>query len=528
MSDSATQPAPEVAGRLPRRIVIVGRNESAWMAAAVLSRFCARLNCRVTIVTAGDPQEEFVGEATQPSLRGLIANLLGDDHDMMRACRATWHLATQYSDWAAPERNFWIPLRDNDSRLLSTTLFHGWLAERIAGRLLRPLHTYALHWGASLAGSAPHGFAGDSSITASGTFAWQLCGQRLAEWLKAKAVSCGVEIVTGLVTHAARNERGGIERLRLDGGQDVPGDLFIDCSGPAATLMRAVLPGIDMHRSIGTSSHRMIRVRMPGQRRIPPFTRLTAVPEGWCWHLSLHGLTEAGLQFDSDLTDDDTAWHGLREFLQQNGLGDADTALRGFAGEKMSQTSTGRTQFRIDNVVAIGSTAGRVDPLISAGRHVAQLGLELLIELFAERDPSLAAVRQYNLQMRQTVDELSEFARLHYLLSRRNDSAFWRKAAEAPVSEALKHRLSLFTASGHCGRLNAESFGEARYQHLLAGCGRLPNRPAVHAQTTPPADIQRALREVLKQNDLQLKDLPLHEELLDWVHSAPGNGQRSA
>jgi hypothetical protein len=40
--------------------------------------------------------------------------------------------------------------------------------------------------------------------------------------------------------------------------------------------------------------------------------------------------------------------------------------------------------------------------------------------------------------------------------------------------------------------------------------------------------IQSALRALLKSNESALKDLPLHEELLDWIHMGQGGLQKSA
>ena len=64
-----------VTGRLPRRIIIVGNNESAWMAAALLAAQSTPLECRVTVLANGPVQSEFPGEASLPSLRGLLTNL---------------------------------------------------------------------------------------------------------------------------------------------------------------------------------------------------------------------------------------------------------------------------------------------------------------------------------------------------------------------------------------------------------------------------------------------------------------------
>jgi tryptophan 7-halogenase len=537
MSQSTERIPVEVSGRLPKRIVIVGNTESAWMAAAVLARWSNRLNCRITVVSDGAPTEEFIGEATQPSIRGLLANLGIEEHEMMRRCHATYHLATQFSDWVQQDRDFWVPLTAHDTRLESTTAFHGWLAERGKGRLLRPFHSYALHWGAALAGKAPYGFSADSPISTDGTFAFQLDGQKFAGYLRSAAIDSGVQEINGNTESVAPNGRGGIAQVRLTTGNAVPGDLFIDCTGHESVLMSAVLSDSAAASLTHELCDRAIRVRLPGRRQVPPFSRIAGHSSGWTWQSAFSSGIEIGLAFSSHNTDDDMAWSELRDIVRASGFGDPasgedqpdDSTTSDHGGPQCASLQAHRkSRFWQGNVIALGTAAGRVDPVISAGRHMTQMGIELLIESFPERSPSDASIDHYNKRMRHAADELSDFAQLHYLLSRRADSEFWRTATETHPSPGLQQRLALYNASGFLDATVSEAFGEARYQHLLAGCGRLPEQPSLRAQTADPSAIQDALRAILKQNETALKDLPLHEELLDWIHSAQPGFQQSA
>ena len=105
---STQKPRPEaVAGRLPKRVVIVGNNESAWMAAAYLwspvreTGLPNHGRCQRSSRVVNSP-----GESSLPSLRGLLSNLQIDEHQMMQQTQGTYHLATQFSDWVQSERDF--------------------------------------------------------------------------------------------------------------------------------------------------------------------------------------------------------------------------------------------------------------------------------------------------------------------------------------------------------------------------------------------------------------------------------------
>ena len=130
--------------------------------------------------------------------------------------------------------------------------------------------------------------------------------------------------------------------------------------------------------------------------------------------------------------------------------------------------------------------------------------------------------------MRLATEEIRDATQLHYLLSKRKDSDFWCNAAATTVSSELTQRLALYEAVGHVGHLTPEALPEASYQYLLTGCGRLPSSPTLQAKAADPNQIQQGLRDLLKFNETTLKNLPLHEELLDWIHTAPNPVQKSA
>jgi len=513
-----------VTGRLPRRIVIVGNNESAWMAAAMLAVHSAPLECRVTVLANGPVQSEFPGEASLPSLRGLLANLRIDEHEMMRHCQATYCLATQFSDWVQCERDFWKPFSAEPNRPTSMSLFEGWHVERSRGRLLRPFHSYSLHWGAALAGKSPYGFSGPSPISQSGSYAFHVDGQSFASWLKAIALQSGTEEVSGVIQQVAKNGRGGVAQVKLTNGTTLAGDFFIDATGSESRLMGATLNDEFVSWNDRLPADRMIQIRLPGRRQIPPYTRVTGLPAGWSWQIPLANSIDSGYLFQSSVSSDDEALHQFQSLLKLDGI-----KLEKLPEPSIMPFASGRrTSFWRDNLLALGTASCRIDPLTSAGRHLTQLGLEMFLELFPDRSCNRTLSEYYNERMRMATEEIRDASQLHYLLSKRKDSEFWRNAATLAASSELIQRLALYDAVGHVGHLTPEALPEAGYLYLLTGCGRLPASPTLQARAADPNQIQQGLRDLLKFNETTLKNLPLHEELLDWIHTAPNAIQKSA
>ena len=269
---------------------------------------------------------------------------------------------------------------------------------------------------------------------------------------------------------------------------------------------------------------RMIQIRLPGRRQIPPYTRVTGLPAGWSWQIPLANSIDSGYLFQSSLSSNEEALQQFQSLLKLDGI-----KLEELPEPSIMPFASGRrTSFWRDNLLALGTAACRIDPLTSAGRHLTQLGLEMFLELFPDRSCNRTLSEYYNERMQMATEEIRDATQLHYLLSKRKDSDFWRNTVTLPVSSELTQRLALYDAVGHVGHLTPEALPEAGYLYLLTGCGRLPASPTLQARAADPNQIQQGLRDLLKFNETTLKNLPLHEELLDWIHTAPNAVQKSA
>ncbi|MFZ9092480.1 MAG: tryptophan 7-halogenase, partial [Planctomycetaceae bacterium] len=107
---------------------------------------------------------------------------------------------------------------------------------------------------------------------------------------------------------------------------------------------------------------------------------------------------------------------------------------------------------------------------------------------------------------------------LHYSLNQRTDTPFWIAAREAPLSAGLKRRLDLYSESGYIDLLLPDAFPDTSYYHLLTGSGRFPRRASSLALSISSDRIQEILSAIELQNNLALRELPVHEELLNRIH----------
>jgi tryptophan halogenase len=170
------------------------------------------------------------------------------------------------------------------------------------------------------------------------------------------------------------------------------------------------------------------------------------------------------------------------------------------------------------NCVAIGLSAGFVEPLESTGLYLSEFGARMLLEYFplAENRPGLAWM--YNRTINQTYDEIVDFVALHYVLSARRDTPFWRAATEpSRRSERLAAYLDFWEAkppsvldftSAH------QLFSHQSYEFILYGMGW---RPSVLATVREPLSLSAARAARLRS---MAASLPDHEALIARLRAA--------
>ncbi len=501
---------------LPKRIAIVGGGTTGWMAAALLGRCFSHLGIKITVIEPPGKRGIGVGEATIPSIHRLIDNLGISENEFMVACDATFKLGIQFSDWLQVDRDYWHPFGICGARIDSRDLFQFWFSERSQKRILRPYHSYSLHWGASLASKSPHLFGGTSPISHTKSYAFHMDAVKFADYLQTYATqTLGVEYLSDTVEGFSPNGRGGIAQLKLASGNSVPAEFFLDCTGFQSQLIEHFLgvEFIDWSKELLCDRAVAIRNTVAGQ--LPPYTRAAALEAGWYWNIPLINRTGFGYVYSSNHTDDQAALERLRSSVMPD-----DTQQSNSSEPLFLKLRVGRLkEFWKGNVVAIGLASGFIEPLESTGIHLTQVALELLMELLPDRRSDDSIRNAYNKRMTSLYDEVKDFVQLHYALSRREED-FWRDAREASMSSSLTERLALYDECGWIDDLRSDGFQETSYYHILTGNGRLPRRPSALALANDPNRTQAVLQEILKQNEEMLAMLPLHREMLDWIYSA--------
>ncbi|MFO0977315.1 MAG: tryptophan halogenase family protein [Planctomycetaceae bacterium] len=487
-----------------RHIAIAGGGTSGWMTAAMLARTIPRDLCRITVIEPPGPRGIGVGEASIPSLVSLLKRFQADEAGMMRTCEGTYKLAIRFLDWIDAGSDHWHPFGVCGARIDGRDLFPWWIAQKQRGHTVLPYHEYSLHYHACLHGRGPHFSHGASPITETQSYAFHFNAEALAGWLRQVALEAGVREVHGAVESAVRNDSGDVTMARVTQGQTVSADFFIDCSGFRSILMHETLQDEFQSWNQNLLCDRAVAWKIPGGSRIPPFTVSKALQAGWMWQIPLTEHTGLGYVYSSQFISEETAWQQFQQAVPELDLSKATP--------RFLKMRVGRqTSFWKHNVLAVGLSAGFLEPLESTGIHLSQVGIELFLQLFSLHGSISAGRDYYNSAMAKLYDDVRDFVQMHYWLSQREDTPFWVAARNARLSATLTQRLQLYDETGMFDVLQREAFPDTSYYHILAGSRRLPKQAPLFAMAASAEMIQHVLNSIAAQNQNALTQLAPHE-----------------
>ena len=428
---------PEV----PRvRIVIVGGGTAGWMTAATLAMSFAERIADVTLIESEEIGTVGVGEATVPHIRFFNQRLGIDEADFVRRTNATFKLGIEFCDWSRIGDSYIHPFGDFGHDIAGLPFHQHWLhAARDGDTDLPTLEECSLPIVTARANRFAPPIDDPRAVGSTYSYAYQFDAALYAAYLRDYAEARGVVRIEGRVDAVEQNDRG-IGAVRLAGGLRVEGDVFIDCSGFRALLIEGALGAGHEDWSHWLPCDAAWAVPSANIGALAPYTRATAREAGWQWRIPLQHRTGNGHVFSTRFTDAERARDILLATLEGEAL----------AEPRMLRFRTGRrTHQWIGNCVAIGLSAGFLEPLESTSIHLIQLAIGKLIELFPTGgvlDPADAA--EFNRAMALEYDRVRDFLVLHYCATQRDDTPFWRHMRSMELPPSLTEKIAAFRDRG--------------------------------------------------------------------------------
>jgi tryptophan halogenase len=179
------------------------------------------------------------------------------------------------------------------------------------------------------------------------------------------------------------------------------------------------------------------------------------------------------------------------------------------------------------NVVAIGLSAGFLEPLESTGIHLIQLGIMKLMEFFPNRQIDSAYSDEFNRVMKMEIERVKDFLILHYNATERNDSEFWKYVSSMNLPDDLQHKMDLFKTTGHVVKYQEGLFLEPSWVAVYLGQRVRPTNIDARVSGYSKTQIESVLSRFRLQVDHAVGQMPSHLDSLKNLGDPRNDGWKN-
>lgn len=493
-----------------KRVLIVGGGSAGWITAAYMDAVLNGPRSKsvdITLIESPDVGRIGVGEATVPSLRDTMRTIGIDEKTFMSAADGSFKQAIKFVNWLHNDGHAYYHPFDRRPAGRVDRAGLSWLT---SDRSSPFASTVSVQPGLCDAGLAPK-MLEHPDYEGPLSYAYHVDAEKLADTLCEVAVSRGVTHLKGFVTEVQRQETGDIAAVLTREGQRIEADLFVDCTGFASLLIEKTL-GVEFEDySQWLLCDRAVAMRVPydvyypGQRR--PYTVSTALSNGWVWDVALAGRRGTGYVYSSRYLDDAAAEAELRRHEGKHCVDLPARQLKFRVGRRAQAWSR--------NCVAIGLSSGFIEPLESTGLFLVELSVATLCEYFPFTRDTDALAASYNRILQDRYEEILDFIVLHYCLSRRTDTQFWREVQKPErIPERLRDRLDMWrykSPSFSDFHDSIQLFSHHTYEYVMYGMDFMRERLDQAAGGAPATRVPEQINERLK---LASSKLLAHDDYL--------------
>ena len=482
-----------------KNVVIAGGGTAGWMAAAALTKLVGN-NINITLIESDEIATVGVGEATIPPIR-TFHKLLGiNEQAFMKATQASFKLGISFENWGQKNTDYIHSFGMTGKECWAGEFHHFWLQSLSLG-LESEFGEYCYELQAAKQGK--FAFNQQNPIN----YAFHMDASRYALFLREFSENLGVKRLEGKITRVNKcTESGYIQSLTLGDNSTIDGDFFIDCTGFRGLLIEQAL-----HTGYEDWSHLLpcdsaIAVQTKAVNdNITPYTRAIAHDAGWQWQIPLQQRVGNGLVYCSRYLADEDAKQLLLENIQGETLTEP----------KVIKFKTGRRRKGWNkNCLALGLASGFVEPLESTSIHLIMSGVIRFMRLFPFNGITEQAISEYNKQLKSEIENIRDFIVLHYKVTERSDSEFWRHCKSMEVPETLAHKISLFKETGRVFLDDGDIFRVDSWVQVMLGQGIKPKQHHLIASLMSDDELSRFLSSIKQQITQRVAQLPMHKTFL--------------
>jgi len=481
------------------KIVIAGGGTAGWMAAASLAKLIGR-NLDITLVESDQIGTVGVGEATIPTLLTLHELLKIKEQDFVSAVQGTFKLGISFENWRDVGEDYIHSFGFTGKDCWAAGFQHFWLKGKKLG-ISKSFGEYCTEWVA--AKQDRFAVLPNQGLN----YAYHIDASLYAKFLRKIAEEHGVIRLEGKINGVEQDaESGFITTLELDSGQRIEGDLFVDCTGFRGLLIEQTLSAGYEDFGHWLPSDSAVAVQTESVAPPIPYTRSIAREAGWQWRIPLQHRVGNGIVFSSKHWSDADAIDLLLNNIEGKALTEP-RVIKFNAGQRRKHWHK--------NCVAMGLSSGFIEPLESTSIHLIQRSIIRLMQMFPYAGIRQPDVDEFNNQMRSEIEHIRDFIILHYHVTNRTDTPFWRQCRTMEIPDSLQHRIELFKQTGRVFKLSGELFGENSWIQVMLGQGLMPEQYHPIVNMMSDDELQQFLSGIHGSAQKLVSQLPEHQRFID-------------
>ncbi|MFA9274268.1 MAG: tryptophan halogenase family protein [Candidatus Aquirickettsiella gammari] len=504
-----------------KHIVIVGGGSAGWLTAALIAaehKSVLATNLQVTLIESPDVAPIGVGEGTWPTMRDTLRRIGVSEADFFRECDASFKQGSRFNEWVTGTENdyyfhpFVLPQGYGEANLAAA-----W-QQRYSHIPFADLVSFQPHL--CVYGKAPKQVV-TPEYAAVANYGYHLDAGKFGQFLQKHCTErLGVKHVLDHVVGINAHDNGDIASLQLKASTILSGDLFVDCSGSQSLLLgqHYGVEFLTQKHVLFNDSALAVQVAYASQDSvIASQTISTAQEGGWIWDIGLPTRRGTGYVYSSAHISDEKAQAALRAYLTKTGVPKEISEPR-----KLSFNPGYRKQFWFRNCVAIGQSAGFIEPLEASALAMVELSAVMLSDdMPATRDAMDIIAQRFNDAFTYRWERVIDFLKLHYVLSQRTDSDYWHDNRQADsIPQRLKELLTLWryrSPSRYDLFRIEEVFPSASYQYVLYGMGFRGEQARTEKSSDHLDLAEQYFREAAALTTKMLSALPSNRELIEHI-----------
>lgn len=390
------------------KITIVGGGTAGWIAAYFISKAQPRRH-DIHVVESSKIGIIGAGEGSTGSMRDLLDGgffkYKADINKFIEMTDATPKMGIYHRWWNTSKESYFAPLDG------SPTAFS--INDYIFKYVLSSRRKAKMHLSSNI------GIQYENKNY--GHYAFHFDGHKVGKFFREECTIDGVKVYDSVVhkvnVDPSTND---IESIVLDDGYVLESDFFIDCTGFARVLMKAIgSDWVSRADVLPMNTAMPFLVNYKEDEEVLPHTTATALSSGWMWNIPLKTRRGCGYVFDSS-------------YISKE---DAKSEIETLLGKEIQPikyidfTSGYSDSFWKGNAMCLGLSSSFVEPLEATSIHntIVQVAMFVNECLDTTKEATCVQVKKdiYNKRIKFLNELTVDFISLHYQ-GGREDTEFWR------------------------------------------------------------------------------------------------------